>query len=469
MSRPLWQLDACALGEQLRQKQLDPVELLTACEERIGWLNPQLNAIVNFSGSAAADARASAERFARGEPLSPIDGLPLVVKDNLVVQAMPATFGSRLYADYIPDSDEIPVERLRRAGAVIVGKTNVPEFCVEGFTDNELFGPTRNPWDPNLTPAGSSGGSVAAVAAAMVPLAIGTDGGGSIRRPAAFTNLVGLKPSIGRIPRGGGLPQLLLDMEVVGSLTRTVRDQAMMFDLLAGPDARDHRSRQFGAGAGSAALTQPFKPLKILAVERFGSAPLDPVIATSFAQMLDTLSNLGHQVERGPLPLDIETLNARWSSIAAIGLALLLDRDPRMRTLAGKKYLEWAEQQTTGASMLDIVETVGAIRDQASLAFEHTDIIMTPTCAAMPWPTGIDFPPHIDGQPAGPRGPAVYTGWVNACGHPAISVPGAMSPAGMPIGMQFVGDFGQDERLLQLAAQIEQAQPWAEQWPAIAS
>lgn len=468
MSRPLWQLDACTLGEQLRQKQLDPVDLLTACEERIARLNPQLNAIINFSGTAAADARASAERHAKGQALSPIDGLPLVVKDNLAVKAMPATFGSRLYADFIPAADEIPVERLRQAGAVIVGKTNVPEFCVEGFTDNELFGVTRNPWNPELTPAGSSGGSVCAVASAMVPLAIGTDGGGSIRRPAAYTNLVGLKPSIGRIARGGGLPQLLLDMEVVGALTRTVGDQAMMFDLLAGPDPRDHRSRQFGVGTASAVLHKPLAPLKILAVERFGSAPLDPTIAASFAQMLDTLSNLGHHVEQGPLPLDIETLNARWSSIAAIGLALLQERDPRMRMLAGKKYVDWAGQQHSGATMLDIVETISAIRDQASLAFEQTDIIMTPTCAAMPWPTGIDFPPEIDGQPAGPRGPAVYTGWVNACGHPAVSVPGAMSPAGMPIGMQFVGGYGQDERLLQLAAQIEKAQPWADHWPAIA-
>lgn len=468
MDALFWQRDACELAQCLRRKAIDPVELLHAYRQRIAWLNPRLNAIISHNEEAARDAKASAMRHARGEPLSAIDGLPVAIKDNLAVRALPATFGSRLFAHHIPQVDEIPMELLRNAGAVIVGKTNVPEFCVEGYTDNRLFGLTRNPWNTALTPGGSSGGSVAAVASGMVPMAIGTDGGGSIRRPAAYTNLVGLKPSIGRIPRGGGLPQLLLDMEVVGPLTRSVRDQALLFDILARRDHRDHRSLAFADGSATPALLQPDRPLTILVVERFGRAPLDPSIAHSFAHMVDTVSRLGHHVRPGPLPLRIDAINAHWPAIGAIGLGLLLQRHPRMRELAGSKYVQWAEQEHSAAALLEIVETIAELRDQASQLFSRIDIVMTPTCAAMPWSTEEPFPARIDGQPVGPRGSAIYTSWVNACGHPAISLPGAMSATGLPIGIQFVAGMGRDELLLQLAAQVERAQGWMDQWPGIA-
>lgn len=462
---PLWKCDAFALAERLERGQLTAVDVLEHFLERIEALNPVLNAVVCTSDGAEADARASDSRRKAGKSLGPLDGIPILIKDNLVVRGMPATWGSRLFEGRVATHDELPVEKIRAAGIVIVGKTNVPEFTIEGFTDNDLFGLTRNPWDRSLTPGGSSGGSVAAVSAGMAPMSIGTDGGGSIRRPAAYTNLVGLKTSIGRVARGGGLPQLLLDMEVVGPITRSVRDQALLFDVLARPDRRDHRSLRFGAGTGVAALSGPLERLRILAVEEIDGAPLDPEIRASFRQMVELLSSLGHEVARGLLPLDVRAINERWGSIGQMGLRRLLQVEPQMRRLASRKYVEWGDIPHDAAHLLAVLECITDLRSQAAQAFETIDVIMTPTCAAMPWSTGIPFPPEIDGVPVGPRGSAVYTGWINACGHPAISVPGRMSGRSLPIGIQLVGDFGGDERLLQLAGQIENAQGWLDTWP----
>ncbi|MCB2160285.1 MAG: amidase, partial [Rhodobacteraceae bacterium] len=410
----------------------------------------------------------SARRRREGKALGPLDGIPMLLKDNLNASDMPTTWGSPLFAGFRPERDEIPVERLRQAGAVFMGKTNVPEFTVEGFTANALFGTTRNPWDTALIPGGSSGGSVAAVALGLSPCSVGTDGGGSVRRPASYANLVGLKTSIGRIPRGGGLPQLLLDMETIGPITRTVRDQALILNALSGPDRRDHRSLRFAPEDFATDLDAPLPPLRILAIERIGDAPVDPEIVASFRQMAGTLAELGHDVSTGPLPFDIRPLYDRWTSIADIGLGLLLARNPEMAERASPKYVEWAQRDYPAAHLLEIVEILETLRNDAARAFGGTDIILTPASAAMPWPTDLPFPPEIDGVPAGPRGSALFSGWVNACGHPGISLPGARGASGLPIGMQFVSDFGREALLLRLARQVENAVPWAGDWPPLA-
>lgn len=441
--------------------------LLDHCLARIERIDPTLNAFIHLDPQASAAADESDRRLKAGQARSLLEGVPVAIKDNLLVRGQPAVWGTRLYADQVADRDELPIALLRDSGAVLLGKTNCSEFTLRGYTDNPVFGVTRNPWNPALTPGGSSGGSVAAVAAGLVPVALGTDGGGSTRRPAAHTGLVGLKPSLGRIPRAGGFPEILLDCEVVGPLARRVDDVRILLGCLARPHPADQRSRTF---APITERSERRRGLKILYVERFGDAPVDPAIRESCRKAAQNLAALGHAVSSGPLPFSIDAVNAAWGSIADVGLAMLAARDPRFFELASASFVEQARsgQKINGAAFLEIIETLDTLRAAAGRAFAQVDIIMTPSTAAQPWPIGEEFPPRIDGREAGPRGHAIFTGWVNACGHPALSIPIDPAPDGMPIGLQLVGDFGADGLLLDLAEDFEAAHPWAERWPAIA-
>lgn len=240
VSGELWRLSAVEIGRLLARRVVSPLEVLTEILDRREKLDPILNAVVTLDREGAtAAAAASEERYRTRASLGPLDGIPITIKDNLYVGGMRATWGSRLYSDFTAPADDIAVARLRAAGAVIIGKTNTPEFAISGHTDNPLFGVTRNPWDPSLTPGGSSGGAVAGVAAGLFPLALATDAGGSIRRPASYAGVVGLRPSTGAVARAFGFPPLALDFQAVGPIARTVSDLALMFEVIAGPDSRD--------------------------------------------------------------------------------------------------------------------------------------------------------------------------------------------------------------------------------------
>ena len=258
------------LAQGLRARRFTAADVVEACLERIARIDPALNSFVALDADGARmAARDSDARLAAGQPRSMLEGIPLSIKDNILVRGLPATWGSRAFADFVPEVDELPVARLRAAGSIILGKTNVPELTLEGYTNNDLFGVTRNPWNQALTPGGSSGGAAASVAAGLVPAAIGTDGGGSIRRPACHTGLVGFKPSTGRIARIDGFPAILTDFETIGTLTRSVAD-LLLLDTLAGPDVRDRRS-----------LYAPAPPFegprrRILYIPRVAACPVDP-------------------------------------------------------------------------------------------------------------------------------------------------------------------------------------------------
>lgn len=455
--------DATALMAQLNEGSLNAEALVERSRAAIEARDGPLNAFCALNPEAQRDARASDMRRAAGKPLSPIDGLPVAIKDNLVVAGLPCTWGSRLFAGHVPQTDEMPVARLRAAGAVILGKTNVPEFTLEGYTSNPLHGVTRNPWNTSLTPGGSSGGSVAAVAAGLVPVAMGTDGGGSIRRPAAHTGLVGLKPSIGRIARGGGLPQLLLDFEVVGPVARSVRDVRLMMSVLTGADARDHRSlRHFAERA------MPAHPLSIHYVPTIDEAPVDPIISDAVASVVATFSNLGHSITEGGLPFDVAPLDAFWPDVGNWGLAALRASEPRFDELASRRYVEMARDGAllSPSALYAGLEAVADLRNEAARAFEGVDLILTPATAAMPWAAEVPYPDRIAGQPVGPRGHAVFTGWVNACGHPAIALPAPVRPGALPIGFQLIAGFGGEALLLDLAEAYAAARPEAFQTPA---
>ena len=464
MTAQAWRLSLRGLAAAYASGETNPVAVLEALEQRIDKLNPELNAIIARNPGAMAAARESAARFRAGRPRSALEDVPFTVKDSILVGGLPCTWGSRVLQDYVPPQDELPVARLRAAGAIVIGKTNVPEFTLEGYTNNPLYGVTRNPWDTALTPGGSSGGAVSAVAAGLGAFAIGTDGGGSIRRPASHTGLVGLKPSIGRVARGPSLPQILLDMEVIGPIARSVADCRLIFNVIAQPDASDRNS-----------LCGPDprpneKPPRILYVPRFGSAPIDPQVLASTNAAARMLEGLGAQVVGGDLPFDVGPLTEFWPLLGQVGVAYVLDAHPAKAHLAAERWRSIAEEgrKVPAARYLAGLELIEAFRRTVTEAFANVDFIMTPSAAALPWAADQQYPELIDGQPVGPRGHAVYTGWVNACGHPAISLPCAPSREGMPMGFQLVGRLGADEQVLDLAAQYESEQPGEAPWPPIA-
>ncbi len=461
----LWRLPAVELRRRYRERRLAPPEVLRAVLARLDAVNPRLNAVTARRDERVllAEAEASAQRHARGEPLSALDGIPITVKDSLYTADQPTTWGTRALRGHTTGHDELAVARARAGGALIVGKTNVPEFALEGYTANPLFGVTVNPWAPQLTPGGSSGGAVAAVASGIAPLAVGQDGGGSIRRPASHTGIVGLKPSLSAWPREHVLPSLLLDFEVIGLLACTVADARLLFDALRGPAAGDRSS----LAAAHAAERFADAPLRLLYVERFGAAPLDPQIAASVSGAVRVLESLGHRVEASALPLDLEFFTEAWPQVGQIGLAAMFERHPEWAAQASQKYLDMAEagRRLPATRLWRIVERVKALRRESAALFERVDVIVMPSAAALPWPAAEAYPPLIDGRSVGPRGHAVYTGWVNAAGLPGLALPCAPSREGLPIGLQLIGAYGSDARLLDLGEAYEAAAPWAHRWP----
>jgi aspartyl-tRNA(Asn)/glutamyl-tRNA(Gln) amidotransferase subunit A len=463
-----WSLEASGLSRAYAAGELSPVEVLSAILDRADRVNPPLNAIVTFDREGARQAaQASEKRWRGGRSLAPLDGVPVTVKDNIPVRGVRTTWGSSLFTDYFPADDELPVARLRAQGAVIFGKTNVPEFTLQGYTDNPLFGPTRNPWDLRLTPGGSSGGAVAAVAAGLGPLAIGTDGGGSIRRPASHVGLVGLKPSPGRVARTHGLPVILHDFEVIGPIARTSADAALLFQAIAGPDPHDRASLAFATLPGQHLEDLP--KLRVLYVPRFASSPVAPEIAESVAEAARNLEALGHIVEEGEAPFDLAALDQVWSVIGPAGLAWLLASRSGGQDCIGAPLRAVADHGATLTAMdyVDALTQVARLRAHLTDVFRDFDVIVTPSAAALPWLAEASHPEIIDGQPVGPRGHAVFTAFANAGGVPGINIPCSPSSSGLPIGMQIVGTFGADEMLLAIAAQYENAYPWADRWPPI--
>lgn len=468
--QPVWQRGVLGLGRAYAGKETTPVIALDAFLARLDDINPRLNAVVatDLDGARAA-AQASAERWARGKARGALDGIPLLIKDNITVKGMPVTWGSRLFRDDMPERDELPVTRLREAGAVILGKTNVPEFTITGHTANTLFGTTGNPWNPALTPGGSSGGSVAAVAAGLAAAALGTDGGGSVRRPAALTGLVGVKPSTGRVARCHGLPVVLADLEVIGPIARTVADAAALYRVIAGPDPRDRASLAFSATPPAPDIERDPPPLNILYIPRFGDSPVDAAVAGNVRRAADNLADLGHRIEEGKPPFDPEDFNQSWPVISRAGVAWAVRGKPWQRVVdAGSLEAIRAGGAYSATDYIEALDRVRALRVDLGEAFERWDVILTPCSAALAWPADETFPKVIDGQTAQPRDHAVFTGFVNATGYPAISIPCDPSPAGLPVGFQLVGYFGGEDRLFALAAQYERAFPWAQRWPELA-
>jgi Asp-tRNA(Asn)/Glu-tRNA(Gln) amidotransferase A subunit family amidase len=436
------------IAAALRTGRGNSTALVERSLERIRRLDGRFNSFVALDEPGAAEAaRQSDALLSEGKARSALEGVPISIKDNIHVAGMPSTWGSRALAAFRPPIDELPVARLRAAGAIVIGKTNVPEFTLEGYTGNDLFGVTRNPWNADLTPGGSTGGGAASVAAGFVPAALGTDGGGSIRRPACHTGLVGFKPSIGRWPRIDGFPAILTDFETAGVLTRTVDDTMLLDEVLQGPDARDRRSLY--------ATAEPWRreELRVLYLPRFGASPVDPEVASHVAAFARTLESLGHEVQERPVFFDLEDAARIWSVISRAGVAWLLRENPTFEPQVGASARAMAAEgrKISGADYLDALERVAGFRRRCAELFAEVELILTPTAAAFPWPVATAYPAVIDGRPAGPRDHAIFTGWANISGVPAISLPVGVSRSGLPIGAQLAAGFGADDSLLGFA------------------
>jgi aspartyl-tRNA(Asn)/glutamyl-tRNA(Gln) amidotransferase subunit A len=458
----LWRLSATNLFAGYASRDFSPVEVLDSVLERLDEINPRINAVVTLDRQGArVAAEASEKRWLARAALGPLDGVPLTVKDNIPVRGMRTTWGSKLYAEYVPEADELSIARLREAGAIILGKTNCPEFTLQGYTDNLIFGPTRNPWNLDLTPGGSSGGAVAAVSAGIGPIAIGTDGGGSIRRPASHTGLLGLKPSRGRVPRCDGFPAILLYLETLGPMTRTVADLCAVMEVISPPDPRDPSSSCF---RGIPFEIEPMRPLRILYVPQFADSPVDPEVRTNVAAAAQTLAELGHSVQEGKAPFAIEPLAQAWGVIGQVGLAWLLESKPGWQGKITSALEEMAANGATrtGGEYFAALNAFRELERSLSIFFTNCDVILTPTAAALPWPVTEPYPKRINGQEAGPRTHAAFTGFVNISGCPGISIPCHPAANGMPIGVQLVAAQGRDALLCGLAAQFESAQRWPE-------
>ena len=381
--------------------------------------------------------------------------MPLSIKDNIPVKGLRCAWGSNLYLNDVPDTDELPVAKVRAGGGVIMGKTNVSEFTLgRGNVSTLAFGTTRNPWNPALTSGASTGGGAAAVAAGVGPITYGTDGGGSIRRPAGYNGLVGLKPSTGRVARTDGLPQILHDFEVIGPLARTVDDLALALSAIDGPNPLDRASLGFVPGGLGAVKTG----LKVLYVPQMGDMPVEAPISESCAAAARQLEGMGFVVEEGKAPFDVALFEKHWPVVGSAGLAWLL-RDTDWEGRIGAAYPPMIEKGRA-LSAIDYIDALMAYRTvymQLAQNFADYDLVMTPSSGAVQWKAEEFGPPYH----------RAFTGFVNAAGLPAMSIPAEPTSDGLPVGFQLIAPFGKDWDLVSVAKAYETAHPWAARWPAL--
>jgi amidase len=466
------------LAGLVRRGTLSARELVQTSVDRIDALNPQLNAFVDVF---AEDALAEADAIGPGDE-RPFAGVPIAIKNNRAIAGRRLTFGAELMGDFIPQQDHNVTARLRAAGFVIVGSTTLPEYGILPVTETARFGPTRNPWDVGRTPGGSSGGSAAAVAAGMVPVAHANDGGGSTRIPAACCGLVGLKPQRGRISLAPDLGYQFLVQD--GVLTRTVAETAALLDLLAGATLGDAAWAPPPAEPFATAARRDPGRLRIALTltTPLADAPLDPVCAHAARDAAELLTGLGHEVVEVDAPWQIPGLlqlfTASFGPALTMSMAfagLVSGRAPSADLMEPLSWAMWEQCRSVTATDAAIADAQlqGLARQLVTWAAGY-DAVLTPALAEAPVPIGtIDAcsaTPMADFARSGAFTP--YTALSNVTGSPAISLPLFVRPdgdpaAGLPLGVQLIGQPAEEGALLALAAQLEAAAPWAERRPAV--
>jgi aspartyl-tRNA(Asn)/glutamyl-tRNA(Gln) amidotransferase subunit A len=459
-------ISATDLAAAIRTKKVSPVEVVDAVLDRIERLNPTLNAFCLVTADAARQAAQAAERAVmRGEALGPLHGVPVSIKDLVITRGVRTMRGSKLYEDDVPSEDAPVVERLKAAGAVMLGKTTTPEFGFKGVTDSPVTGISRNPWHLDRTPGGSSGGAGAAVATGMGPLAIGTDGGGSIRIPSSFCGIYGLKPHVGRVPVYPA--SATGDLSHAGPMTRTVRDAALMLNVIAGADDRDRYSLPTSHPDYLQAVEGDIRGLRIAWSPDLGFAIVDPQVRQATAEAVRAFSELGCHVEEADPGFDDPGELFRHFFYVNIG-AMLQDYpgyeskiDPQL--LANVNEVQGVSGQAYARSIL----RRNAIFDKIRRFFATYDLLLCPTVAVPPFEVGIEGPTEIAGRPVDRRAWIVMTPLFNLTGQPAATVPCGFTGDGLPIGLQIVGRRFDEATVLRASAAFESARPWKQQRPPV--
>ncbi len=460
MSDELHRASARVIAQRVRAREHSALEVAQAMCERVTRLEPRINAFADFDPEVPlAAARVVDERLAAGEPL-PLAGVPFTVKDNLWLAGRPATYGSHLFADFVAPRDSWCVARLRALGAVPLGVTNCSEFACKGVTSTPLHGHTRNPWDLKRTPGGSSGGAVAAVSAGLGPLALGTDAGGSTRRPAAHTGLVGMKPTLGRVPNPWGFDDPNHLFSVIGQIGRDVEDVAWTLDLLTGWEPADPLScPTFSEPDAMTLLKQPLPDLRLAYSPQLGCGiPIDPDVRGGFDAAVARLSAAGWRIDMADPVWPEQQREYPLVELQQAGLAQLFGAEWRRSPdrfdpdIGAQIELGFSVSGARIAELLRLRE-----RQHASLTdfFARYDALLCPASPVEAWAIGLPGPPEIGGLPASPRGHAAYTPLFNYTSVPAVSVPCGSGRNGLPIGLQIVGPRFADARVLQLAWHAE--------------
>lgn len=462
-------LSATELSGRVRSGEVSPVEAVRASLERIAEVDSRVGAFVHLCAQRALEEASRQEAaILAGQDPGPLAGVPLGVKDLEDVAGLPTSFGSQAFRDRIAREDSVQVARLRAAGAIVVGKTNTPEFGYTALTKNLVFGVTRNPWNLDRTPGGSSGGSSAALAARMVPLVTASDGGGSIRIPACYVGAFGLKPSFGRVPLGPEPHRFLRWVDTVcqGPLTRSIEDAALMLDVTAGPHPCDPDSLPPAGLCYVERLRQDLPRLRIAFSKDMGYARVDPEVLREVRAALSVLTSLGHQVEE--IDTVFPDLGRAWAY--ASGAEVFMELAPEV---AGKEHLLgrgfW--QGTAAAGRLTMVDLGRIQRERFELnavlqsVFDRYDLLATPTLPTEAFAAAGPFPSVIDGEPvASPLHAIAFTYPFNFSGHPAASVRAGFTDAGLPAGLQLVAPRHRDELVLGAAAAYDRVRPMTT-WP----
>jgi aspartyl-tRNA(Asn)/glutamyl-tRNA(Gln) amidotransferase subunit A len=458
---------ATALTEAIARKDVSPVEVVDAILGQIVRLNPTLNAYCTVTvEQARQEARIAEQKVMRGEALGLLHGVPVSVKDTVWTAGVRTTMASAIYADFVPSDDAVIVARLRAAGAILLGKTTTPEFAHKGMTDSPLFGVTRNPWSPAHTCGGSSGGAGSAVASGMGPLAVGTDEGGSIRIPASFCGVVGLKSTFGLIPRVPlGIAELLTHL---GPLARTVADAALVLRATAGRDDRDGWSITSPSIDYLAELSRPIRGLRAAWSPTLGYAVVDPEVQRLTEAAVRRLPDLGWEVELEepgfPDPAQIADAFRHPGLAAALAEHVATWRprmDPSLIALV---------ENGLRLSAVDVAKALFQRQElwaRMHLFFQRYDLLITPTVSIPPFAAGAPAPTEVAGRPVSRRGWHPFTYPFNLTGNPAITLPCGWTGEGLPVGLQFVGRRLEDGLLLRAAAAFEALAPWAHMRPQV--